>query len=108
MICNDKSNVLSRGPFSLHFGFLTSSNTRSTKNYRYIHNSQTTITMLELTKKILRGVSFDAQLFQKELLKARKWITDAEEIKKFHEWCIVEFGTIYPLIIKKAFAPTTS
>lgn len=62
--------------------------------------------MLELTKKILRGVSFDAQLFQKELMKARKWITDAEEIKRFQEWCIVEFGSLYPIIIKKAFTQT--
>ena len=60
--------------------------------------------MLELTKKILHGVSFDPQLFQKELNKARKWITDAEEIKCFHEWCITEFGTMYPVIIRKAFA----
>lgn len=59
--------------------------------------------MLELTKKILKTVSFDAQLFQKELNKALKWITDAEEIKKFQEWCIVEFGSVYPLIIRKAF-----
>ena len=60
--------------------------------------------MLELTKKILTKVSFDAQLFQKELYKALKWITSAEEIKKFQEWCIVEFGAKYPIIIKKAFA----
>lgn len=60
--------------------------------------------MLELTKKILTKVSFDALLFQKELNKALKWITDAEEIKKFQEWCIMEFGSKYPIIIKKAFA----
>lgn len=60
--------------------------------------------MLELTKKILRGVSFDAALFQKELYKALKWINDAEEVRRFHEWCIVEFGTKYPQIIKRAFA----
>ena len=60
--------------------------------------------MLELTKKILTKVSFDAHLFQKELYKALKWITSAEEIKKFKEWCIVEFGAKYPIIIKKAFA----
>lgn len=64
--------------------------------------------MLELTKKILRGVSFDAQLFQKELYKAKKWITDAEEIKRFQEWCITEFGSKYPNIISKAFAQTTT
>jgi len=59
--------------------------------------------MLELTKKILTKVSFDSHLFQKELDKALKWITDTEEIKKFQEWCIKEFGTKYPTIIKKAF-----
>lgn len=61
-------------------------------------------TMLDLTKKILTVVSFDAKLFQKELEKALKWITDAEELKKFKEWCISEFGLKYPMIIKKAFA----
>lgn len=60
--------------------------------------------MFELTKKILRNVSFDSQLFQKELNKALKWITDAEEIKRFREWCIVEFGAKYPVIINKAFS----
>lgn len=60
--------------------------------------------MLELTKKILRGVSFDAKLFQKELYKALNWIQDAEEIKRFQEWCIVEFGGVYPSIISKAFS----
>lgn len=60
--------------------------------------------MLELTKKILRSVSFDAKLFKKELLKALTWITEAEEIKKFQDWCIKEFGAKYPLIIRQAFA----
>ena len=46
--------------------------------------------MLELTKKILHSVSFDQKLFQKELNKALKWITDAEEVRRFQEWCIVE------------------
>ncbi len=64
--------------------------------------------MLELTKKILRNVSFDALLFQKELHKALKWITDAEEVQRFQEWCITEFGTTYPKIIKRAFAQSTT
>lgn len=59
--------------------------------------------MLELTKKILKKVSFDSALFQKELNKALKWITDAEEMQRFKEWCIVEFGSTYPLIVKNAF-----
>ncbi|MCO5258703.1 MAG: hypothetical protein M9916_00990 [Crocinitomicaceae bacterium] len=61
------------------------------------------ITMLELTKKVLKKVSFDAKLFQKELNKALKWINDTEEITKFKQWCIIEFGSLYPLIIKEAF-----
>jgi len=60
--------------------------------------------MFELTKKILKNVSFDSFLFQKELNKALKWITDAEEMQRFREWCIVEFGTLYPVIIKNAFS----
>ena len=59
--------------------------------------------MLELTKNILVKVSFDPKLFQKELNKAMKWITDAEEIKRFKEWCIVEFGAKYPSILNKTF-----
>ncbi|MBL1281320.1 MAG: hypothetical protein COA33_013660 [Fluviicola sp.] len=60
--------------------------------------------MIEFAQKILRAVSFDKQLFQKELGKALKWLTDAEEVKRFQEWCIVEFGAKYPKIISKAFA----
>jgi len=60
--------------------------------------------MVELTKKILKGVSFDAQLFQKELYKALNWIKDAEEISRFQEWCLVEFGSKYPNILNKAFS----
>tara|TARA_R110002072_G_scaffold302889_1_gene489485 strand:- start:6481 stop:6699 length:219 start_codon:yes stop_codon:yes gene_type:complete len=60
--------------------------------------------MIEFTQKILRGVSFDKQLFQKELTKALKWFTDAEEVQKFQEWCIIEFGMKYPKVINKAFA----
>ena len=60
--------------------------------------------MIEFTQKILKAVSFDKQLFQKELIKALKWITDAEEVKKFQEWCIVEFGAKYPKIITATFS----
>ena len=63
--------------------------------------------MLELSKRILKSVSFDKILFQKELSKALKWITDAEETKLFKEWCIVEFGHIYPKVISKTFVNST-
>lgn len=59
--------------------------------------------MLELTKQILRNVSFDPRLFQKELNKAMKWITDKEDLKRFRVWCIVEFGSQYPIILSRAF-----
>jgi hypothetical protein len=60
--------------------------------------------MLEMTKKILTNVSFDAYLFQKELYKALKWITNSEEFYLFREWCMREFGRKYPHILQKAFA----
>jgi hypothetical protein len=61
--------------------------------------------MFELTKKILVKVSFDPQLFQKELTKAIRWMSNTEEIQRLREWCIKEFGAVYPSIISKAFAP---
>ncbi|WP_343747187.1 hypothetical protein [Fluviicola sp.] len=61
--------------------------------------------MFELTKKILVRVSFDPLLFQKELSKSIKWMTDSEEIQRLREWCIKEFGSMYPSIIQKAFSP---
>jgi hypothetical protein len=48
-------------------------------------------------------VSFDAQLFQKELAKALQWINDQEEIRLLREWCQQEFGKKYPMILQKAF-----
>ena len=59
--------------------------------------------MLEVTKKILKEVSFDRQLFQKELSKSLRWMTSKEELKRLQEWCISEFGSVYPLIIRNTF-----
>jgi len=61
--------------------------------------------MFELTKKILVRVSFDPQLFQKELSKGIRWMTDTEEVQRLREWCIKEFGMLYPSIVQKAFSP---
>ena len=60
--------------------------------------------MFELTKKILVRVSFDPQLFQKELAKAIRWMTDSEEVQRLREWCIKEFGAVYPSIVHTAFS----
>lgn len=51
--------------------------------------------MLELSKKILEGVSFDKQLFIKELKKSMNWITSKEELKKFENWCFNNFNELY-------------
>jgi hypothetical protein len=59
--------------------------------------------MLELTQKTLREVSFDANLFQKELLKALSWLKDTEELNTFKRWCYAEFGSRYKNIIEAAF-----
>jgi hypothetical protein len=63
--------------------------------------------MFELTKKILVRVSFDPLLFQKELSKGIRWMTDSEEVQRLRDWCIKEFGTVYPGIVFKAFSGQT-
>ena len=60
--------------------------------------------MLELSKQVLIRVSFDKILFQKELKKARKWINNQSELMSFRNWCLLEFGHLYPVIIKKILA----
>jgi hypothetical protein len=37
--------------------------------------------MMELSKKTLMNVSFDRNLFHKELLKAIKWMQNSEDLK---------------------------
>ncbi|MFA5575454.1 MAG: hypothetical protein WC994_10465 [Brumimicrobium sp.] len=59
--------------------------------------------MIELSKTILKKVSFDKYLFQKELEKSLKWISKSEDLQDFKDWCIVEFGHLYPSILKKVF-----
>lgn len=59
--------------------------------------------MLELSKNILRKVSFDHALFYKELSKALKWLQNTEEIQKLKEWCMLEFGQSHRLILQKVF-----
>ncbi|MEM7161933.1 MAG: hypothetical protein AAF487_05765 [Bacteroidota bacterium] len=58
--------------------------------------------MLEFSKKILRKVSFDRQLFKKELIKSFKWL-NKEEIMALKVWCIAQFGSQYSDIIVEAF-----
>jgi len=59
--------------------------------------------MVEFSKNILKKVSFDRQLFQKELEKAVKWISKSEDFQSFKDWCMIEFGHLYPYTLKKVF-----
>ena len=59
---------------------------------------------LDFSKKIIHAVSFDKALFQKELRKVLKWLNNTDEVQKFQEWCIIEFGAKYPKIIQNTFA----
>jgi hypothetical protein len=41
--------------------------------------------MLEYTKNILQKINFDKELFERELVKASKWLSK-DELKLLHEW----------------------
>lgn len=54
--------------------------------------------MLEMTKTVLRKVSFDRTLFRKELTKAKKWLPN-EELILLKAWCLTTFAGTYDDII---------
>jgi hypothetical protein len=58
--------------------------------------------MVEMTKLVLEKVSFDKQLFKKELIKAVKWL-NREERLMLRVWCIAQFGAMYRPIINEVF-----
>lgn len=58
--------------------------------------------MLKYTKTILQKVSFDKELFKKELRKSIKWLKK-EEIIALQIWCALNFGTAYNDVISEVF-----
>jgi len=54
--------------------------------------------MLGLSKKVLKGVSFDRNLFHKELRKSISYIKK-EDLSKFYIWCLASFAMYNDLII---------
>jgi hypothetical protein len=58
--------------------------------------------MLEYTKTILQKVSFDQNLFKKELKKSIKWLRK-EEILTLYTWCMITFGDTYREVIRDIF-----
>lgn len=58
--------------------------------------------MLEYSKLILQKVSFNGDLFKKELGKAVKFLK-RDEIVMLQIWCMVTFSDKYADIIKEIF-----
>lgn len=58
--------------------------------------------MYELSKEILKKVSFDPRLFRKELRKAIKWV-NRDEALMLKAWCLATFGHVYQEIIVETF-----
>lgn len=62
--------------------------------------------MLEFSKHILKSVSFDKKLFQKELTKILNW-AKPDEALLLKAWCIATFGTLYGDVIREVFRNVT-
>jgi len=58
--------------------------------------------MLKYAKEILTKVSFDAQLFEKELKKAIKMLVH-DELIELKNWCLEKFGKLYNPLINRCF-----
>ncbi len=58
--------------------------------------------MLELSKQILKKVSFDKVLFRKELVKAVLWLKGEEKLL-LKVWCLSTFGHLYRDVIQDVY-----
>lgn|GEM_PF-249577 len=58
--------------------------------------------MLNYFKTVLKKVSFDARLFEKELRKAIKTLI-AEEVQELRSWCYANYGVQYGAVLKRCF-----
>lgn len=58
--------------------------------------------MLELSKLVLQKVSFDRNLFKKELGKSLKWIKK-DERTQFKNWVMSKYGNSFNKEITKVF-----
>ncbi len=58
--------------------------------------------MIEYVKVILIKVSFDKNLFEKELKKGLKLLVPSE-IKEFEDWCYRTFSKVYEPVLNKYF-----
>ena len=59
--------------------------------------------MLKYAKQVLSKVSFDKELFEKELMKAIKMLVPVE-IRELKKWCYRKFGKLYQAILDRCFS----
>ena len=59
--------------------------------------------MLEYIKTILKKVSFDIKLFEKELNKAINQLIN-EDLKELKKWCYTNFSGKHQLVLDRCFA----
>ncbi|WP_299255584.1 hypothetical protein [uncultured Cytophaga sp.] len=59
--------------------------------------------MLNYAKFILEKVSFDQQLFEKELIKHLSELI-IEEVVELRNWCYEHFGGKYATVLNRCFA----
>lgn len=61
--------------------------------------------MMEFSKQVLQKVSFDQRLFKKELIKARRWVGQHDQLV-LKAWCLATFGHMYRDVIMDVFQTT--
>lgn len=61
--------------------------------------------MMEFSKQVLEKVSFDQLLFRKELIKARNWVNQRDQLV-LKAWCLATFGHMYKDVIMEVFKTT--
>jgi len=62
--------------------------------------------MLEYSKTVLQKVSFNRDLFKKELLKSLRWLKK-EEVVLLQVWCVIMFNDRYSDVIGEVFRNIT-
>ncbi len=61
------------------------------------------LSMLEYIKTILQKVSFDRNLFEKELSKAIRMLIP-KEVRQLKRWCYAQYGKMYRIVLNRCFA----
>lgn len=67
-----------------------------------VENTQKHEEMLELCKRVLSKVSFDRQLFAKELRKSVQRL-GTDELRALRDWCLGRYGHCYSDLIEETF-----